>query len=407
MKIMGKSSLTILLNLIIAFCHGQNYALFNTRIKSISDVASIPDSAKRRTALDTLWASLQRAQQIPLIVEDSVAFLYRGQAQTVEWMGDFNGWGYEKNYQNKGKQVPGTNLWILKATFPKDTRLDYKIGLDGNHWILDPEDIHQQWSGVGGGSPNSELRMPNWKEDPLLQPRENIAHGKVQDEILFNSKILGYQIMYNVYRPAGTGHSGKLPCLYVTDGYEYMHPRLGNMITILDNLLADKRIKPIVVVFIDHREPINRANNKRMEELAMNPKYLDFFTSEFIPLIEANYPVEPKSSQRAIMGTSMGGLSAAYFAFSKPGVFGMAGIQSPSFSIRPQIYTFCENPDQPIKVSMTTGVISDASIGSRRMKEILESNACIYNYREVNDGHSWGNWRNLIDDVLIDLFGNQ
>jgi enterochelin esterase-like enzyme len=30
----------------------------------------------------------------------------------------------------------------------------------------------------------------------------------------------------------------------------------------------------------------------------------------------------------------------------------------------------------------------------------------VYKYREVSDGHSWGNWRNLIDDIIIDFFGN-
>jgi enterochelin esterase family protein len=38
------------------------------------------------------------------------------------------------------------------------------------------------------------------------------------------------------------------------------------------------------------------------------------------------------------------------------------------------------------------------------MKDVLEANSCIYTYREVNEGHSWGNWRRLIDDILIDLF---
>jgi enterochelin esterase family protein len=54
---------------------------------------------------------------------------------------------------------------------------------------------------------------------------------------------------------------------------------------------------------------------------------------------------------------------------------------------------------------MTSGVINDTSKESRKMKEVLEANSCVYHYREVNEGHSWGNWRNLIDDVLIDLYG--
>jgi enterochelin esterase-like enzyme len=399
--------LTLSIFLLLPFLSGwaQDYSFFETSLKPLYEYSSLTDSTVRKTKLEAWWTALQNAHRIPLIEQDSVAFLYHGKAKTVEWMGDFNGWGYEKKFNNKGIQVPGTDFWILKTAFPKDARLDYKVVLNGSNWILDPENTNQQWSGVGGGSPNSELCMPDWKEDPVLQTRDNIAHGKVESDILFNSEVLGYQVTYSVYWPADFNPSGKLPALYVTDGYEYMHPKLGNMVTILDNLLADKKIKPIIAIFIDQREPVNRSNNKRMDELSMNPKYLEFFRTEFIPHIESLYPVQASVSGRAIMGSSMGGLNAAYFAFSKPALFGMAGIQSPAFWVRPQIFTLCDNPAQPITVSMTSGLISDASEGSRKMKDILQTNACVYHYREVNDGHSWGNWRNLIDDILIDLFG--
>jgi enterochelin esterase-like enzyme len=402
---MKTACLCLFLQWIAVAALGQDYSGFQSGINEfIQD--GLRDSSQRTKKLNDHWTALQTAHRIPLIVEDSVAFLYRGFAKTVEWTGDFNAWGYLREVDNKGKRIPGTDVWMLKASFPKNTRLDYKIVLNGQTQILDPENQHQQWSGVGGGSPNSELRMPEWKEDAVLQARPDIPKGTVKEEILYNSKTLGYQLSYSVYLPSHYDGREKLPSLYVTDGYEYMHPKLGNMVTILDNLLADKKIKRLVVIFVDHREPINRSNNKRMEELAMNPKYLAFFEEEFIPLIESHYSVDTAFATRGILGSSMGGLTAAYFAFGKPGLFGMAGIQSPAFWVRPQIYTLCNTPDNPIKVSMTSGLISDASEGSRKMKDILQTNACQYHYKEVNDGHSWGNWRNLIDDVLIDLFGN-
>jgi enterochelin esterase-like enzyme len=389
-----------------SFAEAQDYSVLRSTMAQLRSFVALGDTTIKKQQISTWWTKLEKANQIPLIDGDSVIFLYQGKAHSVDWMGDFNGWGYDKKFNNKGVAIAGTDIWMLKTSFPKDARLDYKIFVDGNRWMIDPANPVQQWSGVGGGSPNSALRMPNWKEDPLLTPRENIPHGKVESDLLFNSAMLGYQITYSVYQPAGLDQkNASLETLYVTDGYEYMHPKLGNMITILDNLLADGKIRPLIVVFIDHREPVNRSNNKRMDELAMNPRYLDFFEHEFIPMIESRFLVQPRSSARAIMGSSMGGLNAAYFAFSKPGIFGMAGIQSPAFWIRPQIYTLCNNPNQPIKVSMTSGMISDASEGSRKMKDILQANACEYHYREVNDGHSWGNWRNLIGDILIDLFG--
>ena len=389
-----KKVLLILLSLIPFLSMGQDYSEFNRILFSLNDSIS--------------FHKLKDEGKIPLIVNDSVAFLYFGKANSVTWMGDFNGWGYDKNFQNKGKKISGTAIWMLKTAFPKNARLDYKIVVDEKNWILDPANLHQQWSGVGGGSPNSELRMPEWKEATELQIKSDSPKGSVKADILFNSKILGYQTMYSIYLPHGFEKLGKLPVIYVTDGYEYLHPQLGNMTTVLDNLIAEKKIKPIAAVFIDHREPVNRANNRRMQELAMNQNYLDFFTKELLPETEKKYPVSTHASERGIMGTSMGGLTATFFAFTRPDVFGLVGIQSPAFWTKPQIYQLCTNTAKPtIKISMTSGVINDTSKESRKMKDVLEANSCVYHYREVNEGHSWGNWRNLIDDVLIDLYGIQ
>lgn len=377
--------------------HAQDYSHLQTTLTSLSSADS--------TTRENTWQELIKSNQIPLTLADSVLFLYRGEAKTVAWMGDFNGWGYDKEFKNQGTQIPGSDIWYLKTSFPKDARLDYKILINGTDWIVDPNNPNQQWSGVGGGSPNSELRMPVWKADPIMIPRENIARGTLEKDILFNSKTLGYQVTYSIYYPAHYNQDTVYPVLYVTDGYEYLHERLGNMKVILDNLIADERIKPLVVIFIDHREPVNRSNNRRMMELAMNSRYLNFIADEFIAEIEKQHTISKARADRAILGSSMGGLTAAYFAFSRPEVFGMAGIQSPAFWFKPDIYSLCDNPENPpVKVFMTTGTIKDAEEGARKMKAILEKNTCTYQYIETNQGHSWGNFRDSIDDILLYFF---
>jgi enterochelin esterase-like enzyme len=394
--------LNLLASLICITSVGQDYGLLTQRIQALENIKS---DSLGRIELDAWWSSLASEQQIPLVVEDSVYFFYRGAAKTVEWMGDFNGWGYKKDFDNKGKKKAGTDLWYLKSSFPKDARLDYKILIDGKTSILDPENIHQQWSGVGGGSPNSELRMPDWHEDPALIENQNVPKGILKRDLLINSSILGYQITYTVYLPYQYDKMEKYPVVYVTDGYEYLHPELGKMSTVLDNLIHEKKIKPVVGVFVDNREPVNRANNRRMSELAMNSKYLDFFVNELIPHIELTYTSKSEAKNRAILGTSMGGLTATYFAFTRPDIFGLVGIQSPAFYTKPQIYSLCSNSADPqMKISMTAGLINDTSSESRKMKGVLETSSCEYHYREVNEGHSWGNWSRLIDDILMDLF---
>ena len=389
---------SIILTLATTALLSQDYSEFTHTLSKLQ----YGDSVTR----ETLWNTLKSTQRIPFIAHDSVAFLFRGKAKTVAWMGDFNGWGYDKSYTVQGRLF-GKDLWILKLSFPTNARLDYKIFLNGIDWLLDPNNPNQQWSGVGGGSPNSELRMPLWKEDEVQLANSGVP-GILTDDILFFSSTLGYQIMYKIYTPHNYGNLSNLPILYVTDGYEYLHPKMGNMKTVLDNLISEKKIKPIVVVFVDHREPVNRANNRRMQELTINEHYLTFFIDELIPHVEKDLKVNKNPGSRGIMGASVGGLNAAYFAFTRPDVFGISAIQSPSFYSQPQIYKICDTPESPkIKVYMSSGIMNDASPSTRKMKAIMENNACVYAYQEVNEGHSWGNWRNLIDDILLYFFTPQ
>jgi enterochelin esterase family protein len=387
--------LGIIFTLTLVALTAQDYSAFTSTVLKLQN----GDSSTR----ESVWNELKSKKKIPFIIHDSVAFLYRGNARTVAWMGDFNGWGYDKNYNVQGTRY-GNNLWILKLSFPIDARLDYKIFLNGMEWLLDHNNPYQQWSGVGGGSPNSELRMPEWREDEA-QLKNIEGGGNVTDDILLFSSELGYQVMYKIYTPPNYETLSNLPIMYVTDGYEYLHPKMGNMVAVLDNLILEKKIKPILVVFVDHREPVNRANNRRMRELTMNEQYLNFFINELIPHVEPDLKVNMDPTSRGIMGASVGGLNAAYFAFTRPDVFGISGIQSPSFYSAPKIYKVCDTPESPrIKVYMSSGVMNDASPSTRKMKAIMENNACVYSYIEVNEGHSWGNWRNLIDDLLIYFF---
>jgi enterochelin esterase-like enzyme len=395
---MTKSIVLSILFVAGSTCYAQDYTLFTKTVRSL--YASPAEAEKQ-------WRLLVDKEQVPFAIGDSVAFLYHGEAKSVAWMGDFNGWGYDKKFNNKGSRIPGTTLWLLKTSFPADARLDYKIVVNETNLLLDPVNPHQQWSGVGGGSPNSELRMPLWKPEAITQFNETIPHGKTTRDILIHSTVLDYQLTYTIYTPPSYNATANIPypVLYVTDGYEYLHEQMGNMPVVLDNLIHAKKIKPVIVVFIDHREPVNRSNNRRMQELAMNEQYRAFVTTELIPDVEKQYPVSRNPKERAILGTSMGGLTAAYFAFSKPDFFGLAGIQSPAFWFKPEIYTLCDHAANPaVKVFLTTGTINDTQEGVEKMKTILNRNTCQYGFKQVNQGHSWGNWRDLTDDILIYFF---
>lgn len=389
----------LLLLLVSASCCAQNHKAFTKAMKQLRQFAT-KDSTRIQASVNDWWKERTQDNQVPLLSKDSAVFLYRGLATAVWWAGDFNGWG-SKPSPAKGKRVKNTDIWLAAFAFPAAARFDYKIILNERDWILDPVNPHQQYSGVGGGSPNSEVRMPGWKGDACQIIRTAVAQGTLQESRI-RSGQLGYELAYSVYTPQGVDQ-GPLPTLYVTDGNEYLDARLGNMRTVLDNLISDKRIRPVRVVFIDAREPGNLTNNRRMSELSLNESYLKFLAEELIPAVEGTSEIE--RSSRGILGTSLGGLTAAYISFRRPDLFGLAGIQSPAFWYKPEIYSLGENSGKPsVRYYMSSGTYFDTAEASRRMKPILESRGHTVVYQETAEGHSWGNWRNLMDDLLMALY---
>ena len=349
-----------------------------------------------------LIQSLASEGAIPYTFKDSCLFIYMGSAQSVAWNGDFNGWGGNRMWNNQGVQIR-EGIWVLIASFPKDARLDYKVVVDGE-WILDPLNPYQQWTGMGGGSANSELRMPGWSPEPLTVARPDGPKGRIENHRI-SSPYLKHDAAFQIYYPFEFDRTKPYPILYFTDGQEYSDKRIGGVPTTLDNLIADQLIPPTVAVFYDPRDPEKLSQNHRMEELALEPDFLRFFIDALIPFVEDTLQIELENEKRAIIGTSLGGLNAAYFSTERPEIFQLSGIQSPAFQFRSGIYEIIKSSEGevPVKTYMSTGVINDTETAARKMKTIMEQKNYVLKYREVNEGHSWGNWRALIDDMLIFL----
>lgn len=370
-------------------------------ISHLDSLANIPDIQLRDSSIAVLWNGLRDSRKIPFVLQDSVVFLYRGNANKVSWPGDFNGWNPNAaGFQ--GKKAGLSNIWFCLASFPLDARLDYKIVLNGSNWILDPENPYQQWSGFG---PNSELRMPNWVYPEETIKRYWIPYGVLSENQNIYSVRLGYAVNYRVYVPAGYDSLSDLPSIYVTDGHEYADDKLGSMVIVLDNLIADGKIPPVMAVFIDPRNPQNPSQNRRASEYTMNEKYAGFVADELVPVIDSNYRTDSSPDVRAILGTSLGGINSAYFGVARHDKFRLIAIQSPAFKYKQQIYSLYQDSVRlPLKIFMSTGVIYDTEDAARQMKAILEAKGYPLKYIEVNEGHSWGNWRALLDEILIYFF---
>lgn len=371
---------------------------------AFSDSLEAVVSSGEATALDAFWQVLKDANQVPFAHGDSVAFLYRGAASQVAWNGDFNAWGGAQGVASAGRRLGGSDVWILEHTFPADARIDYKIVLNGTEWILDPNNPLEQWSGFG---PNSELRMPDYSVPQEAVRRPGVPRGRITSPVRFRSARLGYDVHYRVYTPAGYDTLSGLPTVYVTDGHEYADDRLGSMPLVLDNIIADGLILPVLAVFVDPRQPGDAGVNRRQSQYADDPEpFAAFLADELVPAIDSTYRTDPLPERRAILGTSLGGLFSAYLGAARPDAFRRIAIHSPAFSYdtarnQDRVFRMYTEADRlPLTIFMSTGTLFDTQPGALRMKALLEEKGYPLHYLEVNEGHSWGNWRALIDDPL-------
>jgi enterochelin esterase-like enzyme len=160
--------------------------------------------------------------------------------------------------------------------------------------------------------------------------RTDIAAGKI-DSIKYKSETVGATRKALVYTPPGFSKKKKYPVLYLLHGIggderEWLNG--GNPQVILDNLYADGKIEPMIVVMPngramkDDRAAGNIFAPDKVEAFAAFEKDL---LNDLIPFIEKNYPVLSDREHRAIAGLSMGGGQALNFGLGNLDKFAWVG----------------------------------------------------------------------------------
>ena len=366
---------------------------------TLSDFEKAVEDVPLRNGTDAFWKEVLSLRQMPLVFGDTAVFLYRGNARSVGWLGDFNTW--KTNTALEGSRVRGTDIWIARKTFPQDARLDYKVSVDGRQ-LLDPLNPLTQ-KGIYGR--NSVLTMPQFISSEWTVPAKGVTKGHLSQPTELQSKNLGYAKRFQVYTPPGYERLRNLPVIYVTDGEEFSNTEMGALPIILDNLIAEGSIPPIMAVFVDPRT-VDTGENRRGPELLTNPRFQWFLTQELIPWIDGRYRTRPVAEARAILGMSLGGLHATYTAVRQSEWFGMAGVLSPYFAAKPAVLTEVEKGARvPVRFFVSEGTYDLDVSNARKLLEILRAKGYDFQYQESNDGHSWGNWRGVLDDMLVYFFG--
>ncbi len=158
--------------------------------------------------------------------------------------------------------------------------------------------------------------------------REDIPHGKLE-MIEYDSKTVGTKRKMQVYTPPGYSKDKKYPVLYLLHGIggdETEWQRLCHPDIILDNLLADQKVVPMIVVMPNGRAQKN--DRAQGDVFRSGPAFANFerdLLNDVIPAIESSFAVQADREHRALAGLSMGGGQSLNFGLAHLDTFAWVG----------------------------------------------------------------------------------
>jgi len=226
--------------------------------------------------------------------------------------------------------------------------------------------------GFGGPielGPDDKPAFPNPPEG-FDKARDGIAHGKLE-MVEYDSKSVGNKRKALVYTPPGYSTGTKYPVLYLLHGIggdENEWRRGGHPEIILDNLIADKKAVPMIIVMPNGRaQPDDRPGTNAMATAPAFGRFDQDLLGSLIPFIQSTYSVKADREDRALAGLSMGGGQSLNFGlanldtFAWVGGFSSAPNTKPAAELVPDpekatkqlklLYISCGNKDGLIRIS--------------------------------------------------------
>ena len=266
-------------------------------------------------------------------------------------------------------------------------------------------------------------------EEAAFEDNKMVPHGDVR-QVWYQSTTLDSQRRMHIYTPPGYDSSkARYPVFYLLHGggdEDSGWSTIGRAGFILDNLLSEKKAKPMLVVMPNgslprpsNLGPITPGAQPSPEVIAARAALQERFTNELlkdiVPYVEKNYRVLTGRENRAIAGLSMGGGQTLRVATSNPDKFAYVGVWSagvnpvtaPDFEKRSA--AFLESPDKVNKLvklfSISVGDKDTLTFaGSKNLAEILDKRGIKHELHVSSGGHTWINWRHYLNDYAQLLF---
>jgi enterochelin esterase family protein len=180
--------------------------------------------------------------------------------------------------------------------------------------------------------------------------------------------------------------------MYVLDGANYVEKM--EVPRILDHLIANKSISPLIAVFVEPGE--------RQEEYSRNQRWRAFMATELVPMVDKRFRTFSAPDQRVILGSSLSAYGAVDLAVEYPSLFGLCAAMAPP----EQTFSLIENQAKAraavvsIKFFVLGGVYDAMIDGARRLRTTLDQYSAPVSYLEVSEGHNTNTFRGHLDDAL-------
>lgn len=230
----------------------------------------------------------------------------------------------------------------------------------------------------------------------------NVAHGKI-DAIHYFSTTVGTKRRALVYTPPGFSKNKKYPVLYLLHGLAGTEEEWRAMAPpqiILDNLYADKKAEPMIVVMPNGRAMKDDRPSENIFDSAKVKAFSTFekdLLTDLIPFIEKTYPVLKDRANRAIAGLSMGGGQSLNFGLGNPDKFAWVGGFAPAPNTKTPELLMPDPGKSKKKLKLlwvSCGTEDNLMWVSKRTHAYLEKNNVPHIFYTEPGGHEFNVWKN-------------
>ena len=339
--------------------------------------------------------------------------LYAPAATEVKLYGDFME-GNKSGSMAMTRTEDG--VWEYR-TEPLDSELYYYwFQVDGIDHVADPSNSYVMRD---VGSQMNYFVIPGERGD--LYSAQDVKHGTVAR--VWGEVNDGRERRMTIYTPADyEGSKRRYPVLYLLHGMggdEEAWIATGRVAEIMDNLIAEGKAEPMIVVMTNGCTKHVSAPGFSHEGMwtpymsgSMDGSFEAMFPS-IVEWVDSNYRTIRKADSRAIAGLSMGGFHSMQISKEYPEMFDYVGLFSAAiFRGKEGVATY-ENLESKLERQFSGDLkLYWIAIGNEdflydenvKYRELLDDKGYKYEYRESGDGHIWRNWRIYIAEFAEKLF---